>query len=191
MPDIETERLLLRRFTPDDDADVMYERVYTDPDVMRYVQPTGWPHPREESAAFLARVNAFFDEHGFGQWAVEHKVEGRLLGYCGLKFLHKTTEVELLYGLDKDYWGQGLATEAARAALRYGFEEARLSYIVAVALPENAGSRRVLEKAGMRYEGRARHYDFEVVRYALRREEFAPGPDKYILRRARMDAAER
>ena len=182
MPEIETERLLLRRFRPQD-AGLMYERVWTDPVVMRFVQPTGWPYTREESGAFLSRVNRFFDEHGFGQWAVEHRAEGRLLGYCGLKFLHKSEEVELLYGLDKEFWGRGLATEAARAALRFGFEEAHLAQIVAVALPDNAGSLRVLEKAGMRYEGPARHYDFDVARYTLRREEFKPDGGTYILRR--------
>lgn len=180
MPEVETERLLLRRFRPED-ADEMYERIWTDADVMRFVQPDGWPHPRAESVAFLGRINAFFDEHGFGQWAVEHKRDGRLLGYCGLKFLEKTPEVELLYGIDKDYWKRGLVTEAACATLRYGFEEARLEYIVAVALPENAGSCRVMQKSGMNYEGPARHYNYDVVRYILRREDFKPGGGMYVI----------
>lgn len=180
--EVETKRLLLRGFRPED-ADYMYERIWTDADVMRFVQPGGWPHPREESVPFLTRLISRFEENGFGQWGVVHKPDGRLIGYCGLKFLEKTPEVELLYGIDKDFWNRGLTTEAARATLRYAFEETALEYVVAVALPENVASRRVMEKAGMRYEGLARHYDYDVVRYSLRREDFKPTGDAYALRR--------
>jgi ribosomal-protein-alanine N-acetyltransferase len=182
---IETERLLLRMFVPEEDAGTMYERIWTDPSVMRYVQPEGWPHPREESESVLRRVRAFFEEHGFGQWAVVDKTDRRLLGYCGLKFLDNTPEVELLYGIDKDYWSRGIVTEVARASLRFGFEEAGLDHIVAIALPVNVGSWRVMEKLGMRYEGMSRNYNFDVKRYAMRRDEFVPDPSAaYTLRRA-------
>ena len=180
--EIETERLLLRMFRPED-ADVMYERIWTDPVVMRYVQPDGWPHPREESANFLGRVVSRFRENGFGQWAVTLKVTGEVIGYCGLKHLADTPDIELLYGIAKEHWNRGLVTEAARAALRYGFEEARLEYIVAIALPENTGSMRVMEKVGMRREGLAHHYNYDVVRYSVRREDFRPGGGAYTLRR--------
>src|ERR687884_170254 len=105
--EIETERLLLRMFRPDD-ADVMYERIWTDR-------------------------------------AVTLKDGGELLGYCGLKTLADTPDIELLYGIVEEHWGRGLVTEAARAALRFGFEEAGLDYIVAIALPENVASQRVME----------------------------------------------
>ena len=181
--EIETERLLLRMFRPDD-ADVMYERIWTDPAVMRFVQPDGWPHPREESVNFLDRLVTRFRDNGFGQWAVTLKDGGELLGYCGLKTLADTPDIELLYGIVEEHWGRGLVTEAARAALRFGFEEAGLDYIVAIALPENVASQRVMEKLGMRREGMARHYNYDVVRYSMRREDFRPDPDAaYVLRR--------
>ena len=183
MPEIETERLRLRKFVPEEDAGVMYERIWTNGDVMRYVHPEGWTHPREESVALLERLNGLFEERGFGQWAVVPKDEGRLIGYCGLKFLEKTPEVELLYGIEKEYWGRGLVTEAARATLRFGFEEAGLDYIVAIALPPNKGSWRVMEKCGMKREGLANHYNHDVVRYSIRREDFVPDPGTYILHR--------
>ncbi len=182
--EIETERLLLRMFRPDD-ADLMYDRIWTDPDVMRFVQPDGWPHPREESANFLDRLVTRFRDNGYGQWAVTVKDAGELIGYCGLKTLADTPDIELLYGIAREHWGRGLVTEAARAALRFGFEEAGLDYIVAIALPANVGSWRVMEKIGMSREGMARHYGYDVVRYSMRRDDFRPDPTAaYTLRRA-------
>ena len=174
---IETERLLLRRFTPED-FEAMYA-LWTDGEAMRYVQPEGWPHGREESRELFGRGINFFDEHGFGQWAVVPKEEDRVIGYCGLKFLNEAREVELLYGVCKEFWNRGLVTEAARAILRYGFETAGLVYIVAVALPENTGSWRVMEKLGMRREGITEHKGYRVVRYGLARHDFDPGEYMY------------
>jgi len=179
--EVETERLLLRMFRPED-GEVMYERVWTDPLVMRYVQPGGWPHAREESAGLTRRLAEVFRERGFGQWAVVLKETGELIGYCGLKYLDGTPEVELLYGIRAEHWGRGLVTEAARAALRFAFERAGLGRVVAIALPENVGSWRVMEKVGMRREGMARHYGYDVVRYSIAREEFEPGAGPYAVR---------
>jgi RimJ/RimL family protein N-acetyltransferase len=181
MPEVETERLLLRMFRPED-GEVMYERLWTDPLVMRYVQPGGWPHPREESAAMMRRLAEVFAERGFGQWAVVPKETGELIGYCGLKYLDQTPEVELLYGITPPYWNRGLVTEAARATLRFAFERTELQQVVAIALPDNVGSWRVMEKVGMRREGMARHYGFDVVRYAIAREEFDAGGAFYAVR---------
>lgn len=178
---IETERLLLRRFTPAD-FETMYA-LWTDGESMRYVQPEGWPHNVEDSRALFARSMRFFDEHGFGQFAVVPKQERRVIGYCGLKFLNEAREVELLYGVFKEFWNRGLVTEAARAVLRYGFEAAGLGRIVAVALPDNVGSWRVMEKLGMRREGLTEHKGYRVVRYSLARDEFDPGEHLYVYQR--------
>jgi RimJ/RimL family protein N-acetyltransferase len=180
--EVETDRLLLRMFRPED-GEVLYDRLWTDPLVMRYVQPGGWPHPREEAAALIGRMLERWRERGFGQWAVVPKEEGELIGYCGLKYLDDTPEVELLYGVRHTHWGRGLVTEAARATLRFAFEETPLAEVVAVALPDNAASQRVMEKCGMRREGMARHYGFDLVRYSIRREDFRPGPGLYVLRK--------
>ncbi len=181
MSEIETERLRLRMFKPAD-FDAIYN-VWSDRDVMRYIYPAGWPHSREESRVFVPRLVGRFEQHGWGQWAVVVKDEEKLIGYCGLKFLDDTPEVELLYGIAKDYWNRGLVTEVAKATLRFGFEEARLAYIVAIALAENAGSWRVMEKAGMRRDGTMMHAGLEHLRYKLTRDEFAPDAAPYILRR--------
>lgn len=180
--EVETDRLLLRMFRPED-GEAMYDRLWTDSQVMRYVQPGGWPHPREEAAALMERKIERWRERGFGQWAVVPKDEGELIGYCGLKYLDNTPEVELLYGIRHTHWGRGLVTEAARATLRFAFEETPLAEVVAIALPDNVGSWRVMEKCGMRREGMARHYGFDVVRYSIRREDPRPDGGLYALRK--------
>jgi RimJ/RimL family protein N-acetyltransferase len=107
-------------------------------------------------------------------WAVVERETDALIGHCGLRYLEDTSDVELLYGLGRRFWGRGVATEAGRASLGYGFEQAGLSRIVALAKPENAASRRVMEKLGMTFEGEAHHFGLVAVRYAISRDQFRP-----------------
>ncbi len=81
-------------------------------------------------------------------------------------------EVEVLYALRKDRWGQGLATEAARASVRFGFEYANLTRLIALAVPENIASRRVMEHLGFEYEKDAHYFGLDLVYYVLPREHF-------------------
>jgi ribosomal-protein-alanine N-acetyltransferase len=120
-----------------------------------------------------------WDRHGFGPWAVIHKDDGLLIGHCGLRYWPQTTDVEVLYALDRRYWGQGLATEGAVASLRYGFETLQLRRIIAAAFTGNAGSRRVLDKIGMRFEGTFTFAGREAARYAITRREHRPGTEPY------------
>jgi hypothetical protein len=83
---------------------------------------------------------------------VVHKFDQQGIGHCGLKYWPDSSDVEVLYALDKRYWGRGLATEGARASRRYGFAELQLDRTLAAALVDNHASRRVLEKLGMQYE---------------------------------------
>ncbi|NEO29512.1 MAG: GNAT family N-acetyltransferase [Symploca sp. SIO3C6] len=163
MPDLETARLKLRKFTLDD-ADDLY-RIYDNPEVMKYVG--NGARTRKETEAGLLSMIQHWQQHDFGMWAVIHQQDHILIGRCGLCFLDKTTEVELGYLFDKFYWGRGLATEASLAALKYGFEVVKLKRIVAVAKPENLASRRVMEKVGMKYEKDAHYYDSDVVYYSI------------------------
>jgi ribosomal-protein-alanine N-acetyltransferase len=172
---LETERLVLRRFTPDDLDELMALRA--DPEVVRYLGD----QPREKVEQRLGYFISLYESHGFGMWAVTLKTTGQMIGWCGLIFLDGTTEVEVGYGVARDYWGRGLMTEAAHAALRYGFETAGLERIVAVAMPENQASRRVMEKLGMRYEKMAHHYGHDLVYYAIGRDEFKAGDCFYRL----------
>jgi RimJ/RimL family protein N-acetyltransferase len=172
---LETERLVLRQFTMDD-LDELF-RLRADPEVMRYIGDQS----RERVAQRLGYYISHYDSHGFGMWAVMHKRTGTMIGWCGLVFLDETPEVEVGYGVARDYWGQGLMTEAAHASLRYGFEKIGLERIVAVAMPENLASRRIMEKLGMRFEKNAHHYGHDLVYYAIGRDAFRAGESLYLL----------
>lgn len=163
MSNLETARLKLRKFTLED-ADQLY-RIYNNSEVMRYVG--NYARTKEQTEAELLSMIQHWQQHDFGMWAVIDKQNQILIGRCGLCFLDDTKEVELGYLLDKFYWGRGLATEAAKAALKYGFEVVKLERIVAVAKPENLASRRVMEKVGMKYEKDAHYYDSDVVYYSV------------------------
>jgi RimJ/RimL family protein N-acetyltransferase len=168
---IETPRLRLRSFALSD-LDAL-AAILADPEVMRYM-PGGRPIPREQVARNLpARIERLARD-GFGMWAVERTADGRLIGQCGLFHLDNTPEIEVAYLLDRACWGQGLASEAAGAALRYGFETLGLPRIVGVALPANRASCRVLEKIGLRFERPARYYDLDVAYYGLDRADWRP-----------------
>ncbi len=165
---IETERLLLREFTIDDLDELAALRA--DPEVMKYIGV----QDREKVLQRLSYYISLYGSHGFGAWGVVHKEQQKLIGWCGLMYLENSPEVEVGYGVAKAYWGQGLVTEAAAASLRYGFERAGLKRIVAVALPENTASRRIMEKLGMKYEKNALHYGYDCAFYAIAREDFRP-----------------
>ena len=166
MAEIETARLRLRMFTQDD-LDAL-SLITGDPEVMKYLGTSG-ARTREKTKNTIDAILRHWDAHGFGIFALEHKADARLIGWCGLQMLEKTPEVEVAYLLAKDYWNQGLATEAARAAIEYGFNELKINRIVAIARPENVGSYRVMEKVGMKYERDAHYYNVDVVYYALER----------------------
>jgi ribosomal-protein-alanine N-acetyltransferase len=165
--DIETTRLQFRRFTPDDRHALAAIR--SDPDVMKYVASRR-PESIEEVQIVLDKVIAHSERHGFAPWALIDKVTGKLAGWCGFKYLEDIGEVEIAYGLAKDYWGKGFASEAASAAMEHGFQQLHLDQIVAVVWPENIASTRVLEKLGMRR--RAALYKDEMLYYSLFSAEY-------------------
>ncbi len=179
MPQIETERLLLRRFTLDDlDALTL---IRGDPDVMEYIG-SGHPQTREQVQAILNLSILDWEKHGFGRWAVIYKEDKKLIGWCGLKFLDKTSEIEIGCGIARLYWGKGIGTEAMAASIKHGFEELNVKCIAGVAMPENAGSRRMMEKVGMRYVKIAFYYGSSLAYYEILREEFQPTTSLYIFR---------
>ncbi len=150
LPEIDTDRLRLRRFTPDD-LEALTE-IFARPEVWRYPLDRGLT--RDETAAFLERQMAHWEACSFGLWlAVPHET-GRVIGYVGLSvpmFLPEILPaVEVGWRFDPSWWGQGLATEAALAALREGFETLELEEITSIPQAENARSGRVCERLGMR-----------------------------------------
>jgi ribosomal-protein-alanine N-acetyltransferase len=173
MPVLETERLILRPFVPAD-LDDYHAQIYSDPDVTRYL-PGGRPRPLDRTQVVLDYSIEHGRKHGFTLWAVVRKADHQFIGHCGLVYLQNSPEVEIAYAIGKAFWGQGYVTEAARAALRYGFETAGLEQIIALAVPENIASQRVMQKIGMHYQGTTdRYYNTELALYILNRADFKP-----------------
>ena len=152
-PTLETDRLRLRPPTIDDLA-IRHARLGSDPEVAW----DGEPGTLAESEQTLRRRIEHFERHGWGLWVVEWKDAGGFPGEAGLQHLHDSDEVEIGYYLAREAWGQGVATEAGRAALEFGFGALGLDHVVAVVRPENAGSKRVLDKLGLRFDHIADHY---------------------------------
>jgi ribosomal-protein-alanine N-acetyltransferase len=166
---IYTQRLYLRLFAPTD-LDAL-ARINSDPEVIRYIGE-GKPVSREQTAARLHAYIEHWRRHGFGLWAVVHKADQALIGFCGLQFLENTPEVEIGYRLAKRYWRLGLATEGASVSLRYGFEALNLERIVAIVQAGHVASQRVLEKIGLNYEKDACYYNTAVRYYVIVRKEY-------------------
>lgn len=149
-----------------------YARFAADADVMRYIGRAG-ALTREEAAERLARYVRCWAEHELGMYSVRLRDEDVPIGWGGLQPLDGTAEIEVGYAFAKPAWGRGFATELASVVVQWGFEERRLDRIVAVATPENAASRRVMEKLGMRYEGVRPVYGQDSVYYSLTPDAFA------------------
>jgi RimJ/RimL family protein N-acetyltransferase len=166
---VETSRLRFRMFRLED-LDAMCE-ITRDAEVMRYIGH-GRTLTREETRDNLSRIVSAFQRRGFGRWALELKETGALLGYCGLSLGNEEVGVELAYMLSRGVWGRGLALEAGRASLRYGFERLGLGAIAGLTMQDNQRSRRVLERLGMSFVRDAHFYGFDCVHYAVAREDW-------------------
>ena len=162
IPSLTTTRLIMRPLTSDD-AESLHQ-IMAEPEVLHF-----FPNPAapslEQVSKMIAGQERHWHEHHYGWWGVTLRQTGRLIGWCGLQFLPETEETEVAYLLAKSCWGQGLATEAARATLDFGFETLQLSRIIAIVHPDNLGSQRVAEKAGLAFLDRARYFQMECVRY--------------------------
>lgn len=169
LPEIETERLLLRMYKADDLESVY--NIITDKDVTRFF-PDYYSVKKADVLNSLPRRTKRWQNYGFGQLGVFDKIDEKLIGYCGLQPLDDREEIEIYYGFYKNYWGKGLATEAAKAFLRFGFENANLPRIVAVTHPENFVSQKVLLKLGMTQSENIRVYDLPAAYFSLLRDTF-------------------
>lgn len=149
--EIETARLVLRGWR---DADrPAFAAMNADPEVMEHFP---WTLDRSASDRLIDSILGGWPEHGFGLWAVELASERLFLGFTGLSRpsfeAHFTPAVEVGWRLARHAWGHGYATEAARAALRFGFEVAGLEEIVSFTVPANVRSRRVMERIRMTHD---------------------------------------
>jgi ribosomal-protein-alanine N-acetyltransferase len=172
IPELRTERLILRAIQLED-LDEYHERLFADPEVMRYL-PGGEPLLRERLDGLVQRSRGHWEQHGYGVWVVCDGRDGQVIGQCGLRFVDEVGETEILYAYARSSWGRGLATEAGRATLDFGFGQTPLQRIVAYAVPDNVASTKVMEKLGMTHEGTDRLWDLDLVRYAIARAPRRP-----------------
>lgn len=166
IPTINTANLGLRAFS-EMDVDDMH-RILIGKDVLRYF-PNSSPPAREQVERMIRNLLKHWEQHGYGLWAVETGSEGELMGRCGLLYLPETAEVEVDFILGNNFWGQGFATEAGQASLKYGFEILDLDTIVGIVHTENIASQRVLEKIGMQFTEAKDYFGMPCYRYAIER----------------------
>ncbi|MGB8510671.1 MAG: GNAT family N-acetyltransferase [Pyrinomonadaceae bacterium] len=155
---LETERLALRHWTPAD-AEALFAFASVQ-EVMRYIGDGFAWADIERARSWIERVRVSYSMYGYGPWVVFERAGGEIIGSCGFSFLLALTEVDFGYVFARESWGRGFATEAAGAALRYGFKRFGFAEVTANTVRENYASRRVLEKIGFEYRG-PRRYDGE------------------------------
>lgn len=150
-PQIRTSRLLLRRWRPEDREP--FAAINADPEVVACLPG---PLTRAQSDSFVDRIEAHFEEHGFGFWAVEVSGGAAFAGFVGLAAPRFETDftpcVEIGWRLARESWGMGYATEAARGVLAFGFDTLALDEIVSFTVPSNRRSRAVMERIGMTHD---------------------------------------
>ena len=171
MPVLETSRLILREFRTDD-ADAL-ARVLSDPETMRFY-PAAYDRAGVEN--WIARNLRRYADDGHGLWAMILKATGELIGDCGLTVqdVDCSNEIEIGYHVRRDLWGQGLATEAARACRDYGFARLPVEHLISLIRPENLSSRRVAEKNGMTIWKEVTRQNLPHLVCAIRRDRWQP-----------------
>lgn len=178
---LETPRLILRRFVPED-IDSFYRRCLGDDQVWRwtnYPKVESLQDVRAKAGLFTPNWFAAYDRPERYSWAIAEKPEGPAIGRVfGMKPDNRTEDVELAYELGREFWGRGYMTEAVGEVLRFFFEEAGFFRVHCYHADQNPASGRVMEKCGLRYEGVMRMAcvcnggRFDQVNYALLREEY-------------------
>lgn len=161
----ETSRLVHRALGVDDARAVL--DFNGDPKVMKYTGEPAWTSIEQTRQRLAAYPD--FELHGFGRWGCVHKPDNKLIGFSGLKYIDELDEVDLGFRFLPEYWGRGLATESGLACIRFGFGTMGLERIIALVLPDNVASRRVLTKVGMRDEGIIKIYGESAHRFVIER----------------------
>jgi [ribosomal protein S5]-alanine N-acetyltransferase len=163
IPSLDTPHLILRPWKLDD-VDALY-RILQEPEILKYFPPTVFT--LEKTQRYIQHQLQHWQVHGYGHWAVMIKTDSQVVGWDGLEYLPETDEVEVAYLLSHRVWGCGYATEAARAAVNFGFGNANLPSIIGLVHPENTGSIRVLEKSGLSFIDCKIYWGLEMRRYRI------------------------
>lgn len=179
LPELETRRLVLRKFRLED-ADDVYAYA-SDPEVTRY---TIFDYHTDKQQT-LEYLNSVLVRYGLGEaapWAIWHKGHEKVIGGCG--FSHYDREhgrAEVGYAIARYYWGHGFTSEAMKTVVRFGFEQAGLNRIEARCIPSHTPSQRVMEKVGMKFESLQRQHSFfkggyqDLTLFVILKSEFEAG----------------
>lgn len=160
---VQTERLILRPFI-EQDIDALF-LMNSIPEMLKYI-PIAPLTTREQAADIYHNViQADYQQHGFGRWAVEHKADNCVIGFCGPKFLPEFNEVEIGYRYFPQYWGQGIGVEAANAAITQ-FIDLGIDQFIALILEGNLGSEGVAKRIGMHWREETNYHEHKVNIYA-------------------------
>jgi [ribosomal protein S5]-alanine N-acetyltransferase len=172
LPILHTSRLTLRAWTLDDIDEL--HALWTRPEVRRYL----WDDEAISRERAAATVSEFMAQHadGLGGWMILERETGALAGFAAL-IRRERGDPELLYGLASEWWGRGMATEAARAVLTYAFGTLGCARVMAATDVPNAASARVMERLGMRFTHRGPLNGLDTVFYEIRREDFVTAPN--------------
>jgi RimJ/RimL family protein N-acetyltransferase len=150
IPQLETERLTLRAWRAEDFEP--YARFMADAEVMRYI--SGAPASRDDAWRNMALLLGHWTLRGYGMWAVERKSDHAFVGRVGLWNPEGWPALEVGWMLGREYWGQGYATESARASLAYGFLTQAVEHLISVIDVDNRGSQQVAARLGETREER-------------------------------------
>ncbi len=162
---LETDRLILRMVRNEDFE--AYAAICADPDVMRFLG--GRTFDRIEAWRHMAAVVGHWHLRGYGPWAVEEKATGQLVGRIGFFNPDGWPAFELGWVLGRQFWGKGYATEGARRALSYAFNELDKPHVISLIHPDNRGSIRVAERLGEKVEGETNLFGNDVLIYGIDR----------------------
>jgi Acetyltransferases, including N-acetylases of ribosomal proteins len=162
---LETDRLFLREYV-EDDAEVFF-RLNSDPDVLRFVPDKRLLNVEQARQILVDHPMADYRKYGFGRGACILKSTGEQIGFAGLKYLEELGEVDVAFRLMRTHWGQGLATEAALASVRFGFADLGLKRIIGLVMRQNIASVRVLEKTGLRYAETVMFWGSQFSKYVI------------------------
>ena len=172
IPRLETERLTLRAFGEDDV--IAIHELLQDPDVVRYVGDRRVP-TLQETWRSVAGWLGHWALRGYGQWAIEERTSGHLIGRAGIINPAEWPGAEVGYLLGRAWWGRGFATEAAAAAMDWGFEEIGVDDLLSLIDPANQASIAVVTRLGESLRGDTDLWGHRVLVYGISRDEWAVG----------------
>lgn len=159
----QTERLIIRPFT-EQDIEALY-LMNSNPAMLKYIPTAAFTSHEQAEVLFHNVIQADYQQHGFGRWAVEHKADNKVIGFCGPKFIPEFNEVEIGYRYFPEYWGMGIGSEAAQAALKV-FPQFGIDKTIALILEGNVASEAVAKRIGMSWREYSEFMGHRVNIYA-------------------------